>query len=162
MKRRGLALEQLPPAIAAQARAKYAEALQTSARAANAETIAPAPRSKYGASATVVDGIRFDSKLEARVYEQLQAAVARGEVTYFLRQVPLHLPGGVRYVVDFQAFRAYGGSNVCQVRYFDAKGVDTPTGKAKRRIAEATHRIHVELVTRDDVGLVARWTDGRR
>lgn len=102
---------------------------------------APAKRgSKYAAQPTEVDGIRFDSKAEARYYQQLKARVVAGEVSYFLRQVPIHLPGNVRYVVDFLEFWADG-----RVRYVDVKGVQTAMFKTKKRQVEALYPITIEV-----------------
>ncbi len=56
---------------------------------------------KYGNQRTVVDGVNFPSKLEAKYYMELKLRLADGEIAYFLRQVPFHLPGGVVYRVDF-------------------------------------------------------------
>ena len=61
---------------------------------------------KYHNHPTTVDGIRFDSRKEARYYEQLKIRKQLGEVAYFLMQVPLRLPGGSKYVVDFLVFFA--------------------------------------------------------
>lgn len=72
--------------------------------APGAATEAPKPERKYHNQPTVVDGIRFDSKREARYFEQLKLRKHTGEVSHWLRQVPLHLPGGTRYVVDFLVF----------------------------------------------------------
>lgn len=98
-----------------------------------------APR-KYRNTPTIVDGIRFPSKREARCYEQLKLRVVAGEVAYFLRQVPLYLPGGTRYVVDFQVFEANG----C-VHYIDAKGRATPVFLVKKREVEHLYPITIEL-----------------
>lgn len=97
-------------------------------------------RNKYGAQVTYVNGIRFDSKREARYYEQLLLLVAAGEVRYFLRQVPLHLPGGTRLVIDFLEFHADGS-----VHYIDVKGRETPAFKIKRREIQAVYPIRIEL-----------------
>lgn len=91
-------------------------------------------RSKYGAIATVVDGIRFDSKKEARYYEQLKLRVQAGEVLFFLRQVPIYLPGGTRLVIDFLEFHASG-----EFRFVDVKGRETEAFKIKRREVEAAY-----------------------
>ncbi|HEY4529359.1 MAG TPA: DUF1064 domain-containing protein [Luteimonas sp.] len=102
---------------------------------------APGKRgSKYAAQPTEVDGIRFDSKAEARYYQQLKARVAAGELAYFLRQVPLHLPGRTRYVVDFVEFWADG-----RVRYVDVKGVETAMFRTKKRQVEALYPIKIEI-----------------
>ena len=96
--------------------------------------------SKYAAQPTEVDGIRFDSKAEARYYQGLRARVAAGEVRYFLRQVSIHLPGGIRYVVDFLEFWADG-----RVRYVDVKGVQTAMFRTKKRQVEALYPITIEV-----------------
>lgn len=47
------------------------------------------------------DGIQFDSQLEMRRYKELKLLKAAGEILYFLRQVPFHLPGGISARLDF-------------------------------------------------------------
>ena len=96
--------------------------------------------SKYAAQPTEVDGIRFDSKAEARYYLQLKARVAAGEIRYFLRQVAIYLPGKTRYVVDFLEFWADG-----QVRYVDVKGVETQMFRLKKRQVEELYPITIEV-----------------
>ena len=98
-------------------------------------------RHKYNAVATETDGIKFSSKKEARVYGQLKLQQAPGEVVFFLRQVPFYLPGGVKYVCDFQVFYAAGN-----VRFLDAKGMQTESFKAKKRMVEALFPVQIELV----------------
>lgn len=95
---------------------------------------------KYGAVATVVDGIRFDSKREARYYEALKLRQAAGEVRYFLRQVPLHLPGGTKLVVDFLIVEADG-----RIRYVDTKGRETDTFRVKKREVKHHYPVEIEL-----------------
>lgn len=97
-------------------------------------------RSKYGSVVTFVDGIRFDSKREANYYKQLKLRVASGEVAYFLRQVPLHLPGGTKLVVDFVEHWTNGS-----VHYIDVKGRQTPTFKVKKREVEHHYPVEIEL-----------------
>lgn len=101
---------------------------------------AKAARRKYGNHITRVDGIRFDSKREARYYQNLQLRIAAGEVEYFLRQVPIHLPGGTKLVVDFQEFHADGS-----VHYVDVKGRETPVFRLKKREVEHHYPIRIEL-----------------
>lgn len=98
-------------------------------------------RRKYGNSPTRVDGIRFDSKREARYYERLKLEQSAGVVNYFLRQVPLHMPGGTKLVVDFVVVMATG-----EIRYIDAKGRETQTFRLKRREIEHHYPIRLELV----------------
>ena len=99
-------------------------------------------RHKYSAVACEVDGIRFDSKKEARYYGLLKLRRASGEVVQFLRQVPFHLPGGVKYVCDFQVFLASG-----EVEFVDTKGVLTESFKAKQRMVEQLYApIKIKIV----------------
>lgn len=98
-------------------------------------------RHKFHAKPTESDGIKFASKAEARYYEQLKLRQRAGEVIFFLRQVPIHLPGEVRYVMDFMVFEATG-----EVRMVDVKGMETEIFKAKKRMVEAMYPIKIEVV----------------
>ena len=99
-------------------------------------------RHKYNASPQKRDGHRFDSKAELAFAEQLDRAKAAGEVVQYLRQVPFHLPGGVKYVCDFLIFEVSGS-----VRFVDVKGVDTPISKVKRKQVEELYApIVIEVV----------------
>lgn len=97
---------------------------------------------KYGAKATVVDGIRFASKKEARYFEQLKLRKASGEVWYWLRQVPIHLPGGTRYVIDFLVFFHDPERDP---EYVDVKGKETQVFRIKKREVEHHYPIKVTL-----------------
>lgn len=88
-------------------------------------------RHKYSAVKTERDGITFSSKAEAVYYERLKLLKASGQVVQFLRQVPFHLPGGVRYVCDFLVFWADGN-----VEFIDVKGMETESFRAKRKVVE--------------------------
>jgi hypothetical protein len=102
--------------------------------------------SKYSAKAIIVDGWRFDSKLEARRYGQLQLLQAAGQIRYVLRQVPFWIAPRVRYVVDF---------GVCQldwtIRWEDVKGVLTDTSRTKIATVERLYGIEIHLLTREDL-----------
>ncbi len=96
-------------------------------------------RHKYGAKSVVLDGIKFQSKKEGRYYSDLKIRVAAGEVIFFLRQVPFHLPGGVTYRVDFQEFHSNG-----TVHFIDVKGMKTEMYIAKKKMVEAIYPIEIE------------------
>ncbi len=105
------------------------------------EEVAAAPkRSKYGNVVTMVDGIRFDSKREARYFEQLKLRQQAGEVHFWLRQVPMHLPGGTKYVLDFLVFLRDGN-----VDFVDVKGRETKEFRIKKREVEHHYPIKVLL-----------------
>ena len=128
----------MPPSMRALLRAKDA-----APAAAPAPASPPARTSKYGNVATEVDGIRFDSKKEARYYEQLKLRKVAGEVLYWLRQVAVHLPGGTRYVVDFLVFFV---DRTREPEYVDVKGRETPMFRVKRREIEHHYPFKVVLV----------------
>lgn len=96
---------------------------------------------KYNAKPTERDGIRFDSKLEADYYDYLMRRKETGDLLFFLRQVPIHLPGKTKLVVDFQEFWADG-----EVRFIDCKGIETETFKIKKRQVEALYPLEIEIM----------------
>ena len=69
----------------------------------------PKKRRKYGNEVVYVDGIRFDSKHEAAVYQELMLRVRAGELKCVCRQVHFDLGGGphaqkdsrYEYIADF-------------------------------------------------------------
>jgi len=99
------------------------------------------PKHKYRAIAVEYDGFRFDSKKEARRYNELKFMKNQGKIVFFLRQVPLHLPGRVIYRVDFQIFWADG-----TVSFEDVKGYRTKEYIAKKKLVEAHYPIEIEEV----------------
>lgn len=99
----------------------------------------PPLRHKFHAKPTELDGIKFPSKLEARCYAELTVLQRSGEVLFFLRQVPFHLPGGVKFVLDFLIFWADG-----RVECRDSKGMATPTYILKRKQVEALYPVTIQ------------------
>lgn len=96
---------------------------------------------KFNAIKTDVDGIKFDSKKEAKYYQELKLKKLAGEIIFFLRQVPFHLPGGVTYRVDFQEFRADGS-----VHFIDVKGMKTKDFIMKKKMVEDLYPVEIEIV----------------
>ena len=94
--------------------------------------------SKYHAVMEECDGIKFQSKKEAKYYRELLCRVHAGEVRYFLRQVPFHLKGGVKYLVDFMEVMADGN-----IRYIDVKGYKTKIYELKRKLVEAAYPVKI-------------------
>lgn len=104
----------------------------------------PVPKAnKYHNEPTTVDGIRFDSKREASYYEQLKIRKAAGEVGFWLRQVPMHLPGGTKYIVDFVVF--FVDANRLP-EFVDVKGRQTQVFRLKKREVEHHYPIKITLV----------------
>lgn len=99
-------------------------------------------RHKYNAVRTEVQGRKYASKAEARYAQQLHARKASGEVLGWLEQVPMHLPGGSKYVLDFLVFTASG-----EVQAIEVKGMETPVWKLKAKlVAESYPWMPVEVV----------------
>ena len=98
-------------------------------------------RHKFHAKPTKSDGIRFDSKKEAAYYDSLNLRKKAGQVLFYLRQVPFHLPGGVTYRVDFQEFHADG-----TVHFVDVKGMKTKDFIMKKKMVEDLFPVEIELV----------------
>ena len=98
-------------------------------------------RHKFNAKITERDGYKFHSLKEAKRYDQLIMLQRSGEVLFFLRQVPIHLPGNVTYRVDFLVFWADG-----HVSVEDVKGFITPQFIDKRKMVEALYPITIEIL----------------
>ena len=94
---------------------------------------------KFHAVRTEIDNIQFASKKEANYYSQLKLRQKAKEVIFFLRQVPFQLPGGIKYVCDFQEFWSDG-----TVHFIDVKGHRTPMYKTKKKMVEALYPIIIE------------------
>ena len=91
-------------------------------------------RHKFNARPTTVDGRRYDSKREARFAAELRNRKLAGEVVGWLEQVPLHLPGGVIYRLDFLIFEAND-----TVRAVEVKGRETQAWKIKKRLVDEAY-----------------------
>lgn len=116
-------------------------------------------RQKYNAKRTIVDGIVFDSKREAKRYSELKI-MERAKLIRDLKLQPRYpllgfdgcpilikskgYPNGRRavYVADFK----YYDVSARQVVVEDVKGVDTPMSRLKRAIVEATYKIEIKLL----------------
>ena len=103
-------------------------------------------RHKFNAIRTEVDEIKFASKKEAEYYTQLRKTIysdknPEGTLLFFLRQVPLDLPGGIKYICDFVLFNLDGS-----VHFIDVKGYLTKEFKLKRKLVEKTYPFKLELV----------------
>ena len=93
---------------------------------------------KFKAIATEVDGIKFASKKEAKRYQELLLLKEHGSILFFLRQVPFHLPGNVKYVCDFMIFWLTG-----DVTIEDVKGVKTDTYILKKKLVKSFYPIEI-------------------
>ena len=98
-------------------------------------------RHKFKAKPCEVDNIKFASKKERKRYCELKQLKSSGDLLFFLRQTPLHLSGGVKYVCDFLIFWSDG-----TVTFEDVKGFKTDLYKTKKRLVEATYPITITEV----------------
>ena len=89
---------------------------------------------KYGNTWTVVDNLKFQSKLEARRYVQLKALLKAGEVLQFERQVKFDLVAGIRFYADFKVWWKDGRTTV-----EDVKGIETEAFVIKRKLFNHFH-----------------------
>lgn len=101
-------------------------------------------RSKYGAKRTTIDGVSFDSRLEARRWGVLRIQEMAGEITDLRRQVKFELavncyPIGY-YIADF-TYRKDG-----KLIVEDSKGVLTDVFRLKSKLMKAIHGIDI-LIT---------------
>jgi len=106
------------------------------------------PNHKFHAKITTCDGIKFSSKLEARYYEHLKMLQKTGLILFFLRQTSLHLPGNIRYVIDFVEFWAPKGDSQGEVIFTECKGFCTPQAKDKIKMAEDIYGISINIVSK--------------
>ncbi len=107
-------------------------------------------RNKYGNAKTVVDGITFDSKAEAKRYGELKL-LERGKQIGDLRLQPkftLFGKGGTKicdYIADFQYV------DLCQIEGVtvveDVKGVRTPVYRLKAKLFRDNYGFEISEVT---------------
>ncbi len=95
-------------------------------------------RHKFNNKITERNGIKFRSKKEANYYDLLELKRQGGIVVFFLMQVPFHLPGNVKYVVDFQVFYSDG-----TVEFVDVKGHRTGQYIRNKKMVEALYPIDI-------------------
>jgi hypothetical protein len=101
-------------------------------------------RSKYNAKPTVVDGVRFASKAEARRDAELQLLQRAGKISRVTRQPRFPLVvAGVKvgtYVGDWQYYEILDGpKNAVREIVEDRKGALTPVFKLKWKIVKALY-----------------------
>jgi len=102
---------------------------------------------KYKNKPQTIDGFYFPSKKEAEYYQLLKARTDHGphcsprignDIDFFLRQVPLHLPGNVKMVIDFLEFHKDG-----YLYFVDVKGKKTKQYIDKKKMVEAVYPVKI-------------------
>ena len=102
--------------------------------------------SKYHAQPTTIDGIRFDSKLEAARWVQLSLMERAGHISDLRRQVPFILIDKSEYgrQIVYKADFVYtqDGKQIVE----DAKGVKTDVYRLKKRMLAERYGIAIKEV----------------
>jgi Protein of unknown function (DUF1064) len=106
----------------------------------------PRRRNKYGAVPTIVDGIRFASKLEAARYAQLRQMQSVGLIRNLELQPRFPCVVNSVKVCDYVADFAYFRDNTRVIE--DVKGVQTDVFKLKWKLVEALYHVRIEIVKR--------------
>ena len=109
------------------------------------QSIKIAKANKYNATRVQVDGIWFDSKAEAKRYNELKWQEKSGFI------------GGLECHPSFEI--SHNGTEICTVEldfkyhdhgwlefYEDVKGRDNPLSKLKRKLVEAFYGIKVDVI----------------
>lgn len=101
---------------------------------------------KYGAVRTEVDGVTFDSKAEAKRWQELRWLEDAGEIRDLVRQQRYDLVvNGVKvttYVADFVYFDHATNRRVVE----DTKGVKTAVYRLKKQLMKAIYGITISEV----------------
>jgi hypothetical protein len=108
-------------------------------------------RLQNAARATIVDGIRFPSRLEADRYRELKLLQLAGDVLYTLRQVPFVVATGKVYRLDFMIIWNRSGTPHEVVTYEDTKGRLTEVSALKIAAVQDRYGIKIKLLRRGDV-----------
>jgi len=90
--------------------------------------------SKYKAKKTKIDGITFDSKMEANYYGTLKMRKMAGEIVHFDIHPIVTLPGNIQWKLDFIVY--YPDK---RIEAIDVKGFETQAFKLKQKLFNSTH-----------------------
>lgn len=109
-------------------------------------------KNKYKNSKVVIDGIRFDSKKEARRYIELKMLERSGEISDLKRQVKYNLiptqkqgKKTIERACDYYADFVYMRRDGCVI-VEDTKGVKTPEYIIKRKLMLYVYGIKIKEV----------------
>ena len=104
--------------------------------------------SKYHAIKTEIDGIEFDSKKEAKRYQELKLLEQAKQIKYLQLQVPYILIPKSKYgrQITYRADFVYFDNREQKVVVEDVKGIKTPVYKLKKRLMAEVHGIIIEEV----------------
>jgi len=113
----------------------------------------PVKKSKYNANRVRVDGILFDSQLEADYYSDLKLQLKTGMIRGFCRQPEFVLQEGfgdmrpITYKPDFIVFHNDGNYEIV-----DTKGFETQEFKRTRKLFKARFPgLELKIIKRGDL-----------
>ncbi len=113
---------------------------------------------KYGVAPKderTYNGIVYHSKKESEYAVFLDWRVKRGDLSFWLRQVPFQLPGGAVYRLDFMTVLMLGHEEIgagpaikpfYSVEFIEVKGMKLAMGELKRRQVEELYGIEIKVV----------------
>tara|TARA_R110000803_G_scaffold79132_1_gene144630 strand:+ start:25 stop:381 length:357 start_codon:yes stop_codon:yes gene_type:complete len=105
-------------------------------------------RNKFGAKKTEFMGMKFDSKWEAERYGQLYLKFERGEIEELDRQIRFNILVNDQKICAYVADYTYYETDENGERQYiveDAKGVETPEFKLKKKLMLAANGIDIRI-----------------
>lgn len=135
---------------------KYAGWRDTDLATQLKQSIKIAKANKYNATRVQVDGIWFDSKAEAKRYNELKLMEKAAQI----KELKVHPRYPIKYqdqpICDVELDFVYFDGSSCWLgndhiyyghwRYEDVKGRDNALSKLKRKLVEAFYGIKVEVI----------------
>ena len=103
-------------------------------------------KSKYRAIPTIIDGIRFASKKEAKRYTELKLSEKLGYITDLKLQPRIRCVVNLEKVCDYVADFFYIDRNTHLEVYEDVKGMKTPIYRLKKKLVHACTGITITEV----------------
>ncbi len=105
-------------------------------------------RPKYGNKKTVVDGIKFDSKWESQRYLYLKSLEKAERIKNLTLQpkflITVNGQKICAYIADFEYDKEHASGDWEHI-IEDAKGMETPEFKLKKKLMKAVHNIDIYL-----------------
>ena len=102
--------------------------------------------SKYGAIKTVVDGITFASKREAKRYSELKLLERYDEISELELQPRYDFRLNGMFIGFYKADFRYRNNRTGEIIIEDSKGMATPVYRLKKKMMKAFHNIEVTEV----------------
>lgn len=98
---------------------------------------------KYRSNKTTTRGVEFDSKKEAKRWEELQALEQGGKIADLRRQVRISCVVNLEHVLDYYADFSYFDKEKRAHIHEDAKGYRTEVYKLKKKLVRACTGIEI-------------------